>query len=134
MTHPMHRTHTGDGPSRSPDDLSHRGEESSQRGEDHSHQGDDGVVQLTLYVAGDTELSRAAIRNVRGIVDRLGRDRVLVKRVDILQHPEVAWKRRIVATPILIRESNPVRKILGDLSDGDRVVDALQLNERWKDD
>ena len=89
----------------------------------------DEVVQLTLYVAGESDLSRTAIRNFDELRSRLDPSKITTTQIDILANPEVAWKQRIVATPILIRETEPVRKIVGDLSNGGRIVEALNLIE-----
>ncbi|MGC9358161.1 MAG: circadian clock KaiB family protein [Anaerolineae bacterium] len=86
-------------------------------------------IQLTLYVMGRSSRSETAIVNLRRICEqRLGDDRCLVEIIDVLEFPDRAEREQIMATPTLIRRRpSPARRIIGDLTDMDRVVWALGL-------
>ncbi|WP_425615175.1 circadian clock KaiB family protein [Anatilimnocola sp. NA78] len=83
---------------------------------------------FTLYVAGSADLAARALANF----DRYVRQRIpgqcQLTLVDIVQEPRRAREQRVVATPMLVRESPlPVLKILGDLSEELKVVSQLGL-------
>ena len=82
---------------------------------------------LRLYVVGGTPASERALRGaerLRATIDGGGELEV----VDLRERPEVAEKERIVATPLLVRVApEPVRRIVGDLSDTERVRWTLGL-------
>jgi circadian clock protein KaiB len=84
---------------------------------------------LRLYVAGDTHASERALRGLERLrVELADAD---VKVIDVREEPDVAERERIVATPLLVRvEPAPVRRIVGDLSDVDRVRWSLGLEGR----
>ena len=85
-------------------------------------------LTLRLYVSGQALNSRTAIRNLESLRSRIGGD-AQVEVVDVRERPELAEEDRILATPTLVRrEPEPVRKIIGDLSDIDRVVAGLELD------
>lgn len=85
-------------------------------------------IQLRLYVAGSTPRSLRAVENLRELCDRIEADDVQVEIVDLLEDPSRARQDDIVAIPTLVRrEPVPVRRIIGDLSDRDRVVTVLEL-------
>lgn len=85
-------------------------------------------VKLTLYVTGQTPNSQRAIANMRRICeDELGGQYELVI-VDVLERPQLAEDDRILATPTLIKELPlPLRRIIGDLSDTEKVLLGLDL-------
>ena len=81
---------------------------------------------LELYVVGQARNSQAAIANLRRLCERELRGRCTLHIVDILENPAAAETANIVATPTLIRRAPlPVRRIVGDLSLLDIVLDAL---------
>jgi circadian clock protein KaiB len=85
-------------------------------------------LTLRLYVSGQAVNSRAAIRNLETLRGLL-RDGAAVEVVDVREHPELAEEDRIFATPTLVRRSpTPVRKIIGDLSDTERVLVGLEID------
>ena len=87
----------------------------------------DPPLSLRLYVSGQALNSRTAIRNLKALRDAL-KDAAEVEVVDVREHPDLAEADRILATPTLVRRSpQPVRKIIGDLSDVERVVTGLEL-------
>jgi circadian clock protein KaiB len=78
---------------------------------------------LKLYVVGGTPASERALRGIETL-----RDEVDVEVVDLRERPDLAEQERIVATPLLMRVSpEPVRRLLGDLSDIERVRWTLGL-------
>ncbi|MBY0503605.1 MAG: hypothetical protein K2X03_06840 [Bryobacteraceae bacterium] len=83
---------------------------------------------LRLYVTGNTERARAAIHNLRRIcADDLG-GQYEVTIIDVLERPQLAEDERILATPTLIRQlPPPLRRIVGDLSEADKVLIGLDL-------
>lgn len=86
---------------------------------------------LRLYVAGATKGSARAIESIREICrDRLA-GRYELEVVDVYQLPKLARGDQIVAVPTLIKQlPAPVRRLVGDLSDRERVLFGLDLKER----
>lgn len=83
---------------------------------------------LRMYVTGRTPTSLRAIANLRDICERDLSGDIEVEVIDILLHPELAESERILATPTLIKDlPEPVRRIIGDLSDRERVFVGLDL-------
>jgi circadian clock protein KaiB len=91
--------------------------------------GTDGeIVQLRLYVAGQTPKSLAALSNLKRICSNHLNGRFEVEVVDLLKNPHLAQGDQILAIPTLVRSlPPPIRKIIGDLSDTERVVVGLDL-------
>ena len=86
------------------------------------------IFDLRLYIAGQSPKSILAIENLRRVCDEYlaGRNRVEV--IDLLETPELARAAEIIAVPTLVRRLPlPIRTIIGDLSDTDRVLVGLQL-------
>ena len=87
--------------------------------------------ELRLYVAGQTPKSLAAMNNLRRVLDEHVPGEYKIEIVDLLANPRLAKEDQIVAIPTLVRKlPNPVRKIIGDLSDTERTLVGLQLRER----
>jgi circadian clock protein KaiB len=87
------------------------------------------VIRLRLYVAGHTPKSVAALGNLQRLcaTELAGRYRIEV--VDLLEQPDRAQRDDIVVVPTLIRRlPPPLRRIIGDLSDRERVLVGLQVN------
>ncbi len=86
------------------------------------------VVDLRLYVAGQTPKSLAAISNLKKICSDHLEDRYHIEVIDLLKNPTLARDHQILAIPTLVRSLPvPIRKIIGDLSDTDGVVVALDI-------
>lgn len=86
---------------------------------------------LKLYVAGQTPRTQQAITNIREICDRdlLGAYELIV--VDVLERPQLAENEKILATPTLVKELPlPLRRVVGDLSDRERVLIGLDIAAR----
>ncbi len=86
------------------------------------------LYRFRLYVAGDAENSLAAVVNLRGICDRFLPGKHHIELIDVLIEPLRALADGVVMTPMLIKLMPlPGRRIIGSLSDRDRVVSALDL-------
>jgi circadian clock protein KaiB len=88
----------------------------------------DGKQELRLYVAGSTPQSSRAITNLKTICETHLKDRYELTVVDLYEHTERAEEDHIEVTPTLIRQwPLPVRRLVGGLSQTDRVLEALDL-------
>jgi circadian clock protein KaiB len=87
--------------------------------------------ELRLYTAGQTPKSLAAIRNLKKVCEEHLPGRYEIEVVDLLQNPRLAKDHQIIAIPTLVRKlPDPIRKIIGDLSDVDRTLVGLDLRPR----
>ena len=83
---------------------------------------------LRLYITGSTPRSTRAVENLRRICERHLADRYEIEIIDIYADPEAARAGQVIAAPTLVRvEPEPLRRIIGDLADEDRVVLGLDL-------
>ena len=83
---------------------------------------------LKLYVTGETAHSRTVIKNLNDILEREPKDLYTLDVIDVLENPQVAEEDKILATPTLIKISpEPARRIIGDLSDKEKVLLGLDL-------
>src|ERR1700674_2881778 len=83
---------------------------------------------LRLYVAGQTPKSIRAFANLEVLCEKHLKGRYRIEVIDLLENPEMARGDQIVAVPTLVRDlPNPVRKIIGDLSDTERTLIGLAL-------
>jgi circadian clock protein KaiB len=83
---------------------------------------------LKLYVAGNTPNSMRALKTLRNILDEEFRGVYALKVIDVLKNPQLAEEDKILATPTLSKIlPPPVRRIIGDLSDRERVLIGLDL-------
>ena len=92
---------------------------------------DDVVWELRLYVAGQTPNSIKALANLERICEEHLKGRYQVEVIDLLENPQLAKGDQILAIPTLVRRlPPPVRKIIGDLSNTERVLVGLDLRPR----
>ncbi|WP_028952718.1 circadian clock protein KaiB [Synechococcus sp. CC9616] len=83
---------------------------------------------LKLYVAGNTPNSMRALKTLRNILETEFRGVYALKVIDVLKNPQLAEEDKILATPTLSKIlPPPVRRIIGDLSDRERVLIGLDL-------
>jgi circadian clock protein KaiB len=83
---------------------------------------------LRLYVTGSTPRSARAIENMRRICEEYLAGRYDLEVIDIYQRPEAAREFQLIAAPTLVKLSpQPLRRIVGDLSDRDKVLHGLEL-------
>ena len=88
------------------------------------------VFKLRLYVAGQTPKSIRALANLKVLCEEHLKGRYQIEVIDLLEHPDMARGDQIVATPALVvKLPQAVRKIIGDLSDTDRVLVGLALQQ-----
>lgn len=86
---------------------------------------------LKLYVAGQTPKSLQAFANLKRICEEHLAGEYRIEVVDLLKNPHLAKGDQILALPTLVRKlPEPVRKIIGDLSNTERVLVGLDLRER----
>lgn len=83
---------------------------------------------LLLYVAGQTRNSRTAFENLRKICEMHLKCKYTIEVIDLLENPQLAKEHQIVAVPTVIRKlPAPVRKIIGNLSNTEKVLVGLDL-------
>jgi circadian clock protein KaiB len=86
---------------------------------------------LRLYVAGQTKKSLAAFANLKKICEEHLCGRYKIEVIDLLENPQLAKGDQILAVPTLVRKlPEPIKKIIGDLSNTDRVLVGLDLLPR----
>jgi circadian clock protein KaiB len=84
--------------------------------------------QLRLYVAGQTPKCLAAFANLKRICEEYLEGQYDIELVDLIERPALAQGDQILAIPTLVRKlPEPVRKIIGDLSDTERVLVGLDI-------
>jgi circadian clock protein KaiB len=84
--------------------------------------------RLKLYVTGQTPQSRRAIDNLNRICEQELQGQYEIHVLDVLERPELAEDERILATPTVVKElPAPIRRIIGDLSDAEKVLVGLDL-------
>jgi circadian clock protein KaiB len=86
---------------------------------------------LRLYVAGSTGKSSVALRNLERLCEEHLVGRYRIEIVDLTKNPQLAKADQIVALPALVRKGHfPIHKIIGSLSDTERVLTSLELGVR----
>jgi circadian clock protein KaiB len=86
------------------------------------------IYVLKLYVAGNTPNSVRALKTLKDILEQEFEGVYALKVIDVLKNPQLAEEDKILATPTLSKIlPPPVRKIIGDLSDRERVLIGLDL-------
>ena len=86
---------------------------------------------LRLYTAGQTPKSLAAFDNLKRLCEKHLPGRYEIEVIDLMKNPRLAKDHEIVAIPTLVRRlPDPVRKIIGDLSDTERTLVGLQLQSK----
>lgn len=86
------------------------------------------ICKLRLYITPRTTNSQRAISNLEALCQEDLPVRLEVEVIDVTEQPGMAERDKILATPTLVRRApGPVRKIIGDLSDRDRVLLSLDL-------
>ena len=89
--------------------------------------------ELRLYIAGNTAKSMAALANLRRYCEEHLYDRYVLEVIDLLVHPQLAAGDQILAIPTLVRKVPvPIRKIIGDLSNEEKVLVGLDIRPAKK--
>lgn len=92
---------------------------------------DQEMFDLRLYVAGQTPKALRAFENLRKICEEHLEGRYKIEVVDLLENPTLGQGDQILALPTLVRRlPAPIKKIIGDLSNTERVLVGLDLRER----
>ena len=98
---------------------------------EHAPDGDPDRYHLRLYVAGQTTKSLAAMANLKRVCDEHLAGRYDVEVVDLLINPKLAAGDQILAIPTLIRRlPAPLKRIIGDLSNTEKVLVGLDIRPR----
>jgi circadian clock protein KaiB len=91
----------------------------------------DEMFDLRLYVAGQTPKAVRAFDNLRKICDEHLAGQYRIEVIDLLENPTLGQGDQILALPTLVRRlPTPIKKIIGDLSNTERVLVGLDLRER----
>ena len=86
---------------------------------------------LRLYVAGQTPRSLSAFKNLKQICEEYLKGKYHIEVVDLMENPTLARGDQILAVPTLVRKlPQPIRKIIGDLSNTERVLVGLDIQPR----
>src|SRR5215217_2699817 len=86
---------------------------------------------LRLYVAGQTPRSLTAFKNLKEICEEYLKGKYHIEVVDLMENPTLARGDQILAIPTLVRQlPQPIRKIIGDLSNTERVLVGLDIQPR----
>ncbi len=87
-------------------------------------------IQLRLYVAGQTPKSLLAFKNLKNYCEQHLKEKYEIEVIDLLTNPQLAAGDQIIAIPTLVRKvPEPIRKIIGDLSNEEKVLVGLDLRE-----
>ena len=89
------------------------------------------IYELRLYVAGHTAKSVTALRNLKKYCEEHLHGQYSIEVVDLLKNPQLAEGDQILAIPTLVKKvPEPVRKIIGDLSNEEKVLVGLDIRPR----
>jgi circadian clock protein KaiB len=90
---------------------------------------------LRLYIAGNTTKSITALKNLKRYCEEHLKDQYEIEVIDLLKNPQLAEGDQILAVPTLVKKvPEPVRRIIGDLSNEEKVLVGLDLRvARMKD-
>ncbi len=89
------------------------------------------AYELRLYVAGQTPKSLAAFANLKKICEEYLEGQYHIEVIDLIKQPQLASGDQILAIPTLVRKlPEPIKKIIGDLSNTERVLVGLDIRER----
>ena len=84
--------------------------------------------QLLLYIAGQTPKSIKALENIKKYAEEHLKGKYSIEIIDLLKSPQLAEGDQILAVPTLVRKfPEPIRKIIGDLSNEERVLVGLNI-------
>jgi len=89
------------------------------------------LYELRLYVAGKTSKSVVALENLKKICEEHLKGQYSIEVIDLLERPQLAEGDQILAIPTLVKKvPEPVRKIIGDLSNVEKVLVGLDIRPR----
>ena len=91
------------------------------------------IWELRLYVAGQTVKSVTALQNLKKYCEEHLKDKYKIEVIDLLVHPQLAEGDQILAIPTLVKKvPEPIRKIIGDLSNEEKVLVGLNIRPSRK--
>lgn len=94
-----------------------------------------GIYELRLYVAGQTPKSIAAFDNIKKLCEEHLAGKYKIEVIDLVKNPQLAAGDQIFAIPTLVRKlPQPLKKIIGDLSNTERVLVGLDLRPFGKEE
>ncbi len=94
---------------------------------------DQEIYELRLYVAGNTPKSLTALSNLKRYCEEHLKDKYTIEVVDLLLQPQLAEGDQILAIPTLVKKvPEPIRKIIGDLSNEEKVLVGLNIRPATK--
>jgi circadian clock protein KaiB len=89
--------------------------------------------QLILYIAGQTPKSVLALSNIKKYAEEHLKGKYSIEIIDLLENPQLAAGEQIFAVPTLVRKfPEPIRKIIGDLSNEEKVLVGLNIKPKLK--
>jgi len=84
---------------------------------------------LRLYIAGDSPRSQTALANLKRLCETQLKDDYAIEVIDLTERPDLAKTDQIIAVPTLVRKvPEPVKRIIGSLSDADRALLLFEMN------
>ncbi|KQS33765.1 circadian clock protein KaiB [Dyadobacter sp. Leaf189] len=93
----------------------------------------EGIWELRLYIAGQTPRSVAALTNLKKYCEEHLKGKYTIEVIDLLQQPQLAEGDQILAIPTLVKKvPEPIRKIIGDLSNEEKVLVGLDIRSTSK--
>ncbi len=105
-----------------------KGQRKTRAGTETNKSRNDWIWVLRLYVAGQTPKSVAAFANLKRICEEHLAGKYRIEVIDLMENPKLAEGNQILAIPTLVRTlPPPLKKIIGDLSDTERVLVGLQI-------
>jgi circadian clock protein KaiB len=101
----------------------------------HPETADSANWNLRLYVAGQTPRSITAFKNLKQICEQYLKGKYHIEVIDLMENPTLARGDQILAIPTLVRKlPQPIRKIIGDLSNTERVLVGLDIQPRQNEE
>jgi circadian clock protein KaiB len=92
---------------------------------------DDSILKLRLYIAGKTPNSLLAIKNIKRLCEDHLQYEFELEIVDLLENPKLSEEDQILVIPTLVRKyPHPVRKIIGDLSNTEDILQRIGLSPK----
>ena len=89
---------------------------------------DEDIYELKLYVVGNNRKSQLAFENLKKICSEYLEGKCHIEVIDLTENPSLARKDQIIAIPTLVKKNYPKRKIIGDLSNPEKVLEILGLS------
>jgi circadian clock protein KaiB len=90
-------------------------------------QHDENIYELKLYVVGNNRKSQLAFENLKKVCYKYLEEKCHIEVIDLTKNPDLARKEQIIAIPTLLRKNYSGRRIVGDLSNQEKVLEFLDL-------